>query len=238
MWIAAFFIGSLFASKKYKRKLAISGGILLYIYFTDFLSAPIYRAWEYPMVWYRDVPAHFEAAIVLGGVSAPGKKPDDRTHFPGSPDRLMHALQLYKLGKVKKIIISGGSGNLVGKQVSEAHYLVNVLKLCGVDAVDILFDARSRNTRENALYSKEIISSNFKPSSQFLLVTSSYHMKRSVACFKKVGINVTAFPVDSRVNDESSFISGLVPNPVAPLNWDILIHELFGYASYRVAGYL
>ena len=237
-WLLALFIAALFAPVKYKKRTLLAGIIGLYFYCTDVLLHPLFKRWEYPMVWYKDIAPTYDAAIVLGGMAAPGKLPDDRTHFPGSPDRLMHALQLYKLGKVKKIIISGGSGELTGKRIPEAQYLANVLLLCHMDTSDILFESQSRNTRENALYSKALIDAHFPKDAKFLLVTSGFHMRRSIGCFQKVGIPVKAFPVNSFSQESGPFVGRLLPDPWIPGKWQIFIHEFVGYLTYLLAGYI
>jgi uncharacterized SAM-binding protein YcdF (DUF218 family) len=237
-WVFGLLIASLFVPVKYKKRLLVIGIVVMYVICSDVIVNPLYKMWEYPMVWYKDISPDYEAAIVLGGMSSPGKLPDDRTHFGGSPDRLMHALQLYRLGKVKKIIISGGSGELVGKKTPEAVYLTKVLLLCHMDTSDIIFENKSRNTRENALLTKELINTHFSANSKFLLVTSSLHMRRSIGCYEKVGIAVTAFPVDSRINVESGFFDSLLPELWGPAKWQALLHELIGYVSYRFAGYI
>jgi len=211
---------------------------LFYLYTTDFILNPFLSWWEVPMVWYKDLPNDYEAAIVLGGMSAPGKMPNDRTHFPGTPDRLLHAMQLYKLGKVKKIVISGGSGELVGKRIPEAEYLKRVLLLCEVNDKNIIIDDRSRNTHENATISLEIAKKYFKSDSKFLLVTSAWHMRRAVACYEKVGMNVTGFSVDSMAKEPTLSIYSFIPNLGVPGRWHAIIHELLGYLSYRIFGYV
>jgi len=209
-WVFGLLIASLFVPVKYKKRLLVIGIVVMYVICSDVIVNPLYKMWEYPMVWYKD----------------------------SSPDRLMHALQLYRLGKVKKIIISGGSGELVGKKTPEAVYLTKVLLLCHMDTSDIIFENKSRNTRENALLTKELINTHFSANSKFLLVTSSLHMRRSIGCYEKVGIAVTAFPVDSRINVESGFFDSLLPELWGPAKWQALLHELIGYVSYRFAGYI
>lgn len=190
------------------------------------------------MVWYKDVPNDFDVVVVLGGMAAPGKKPDDRTHFPGSPDRLLHAFQLYKLGKAKNILISGGSGDLLGKRIPEAQYLANVLMLCDMDTTHLWFESKSKNTRENALFTKELLEKKINKEVKLLLVTSAWHMRRSVGCYEKAGMKVTPFSVDAKIDHEASFWFSLVPNPNAPGKWQVLIHEVIGYLTYKMVGYV
>ena len=237
-WIIVLLFLALYLRKQ-RKALIILSSILLYLYSSAFILNFLFQRWEYPPIWYKDISANYDAAIVLGGMAAPGKKPDDRTHFPGSPDRLLHAMQLYKLGKVKKIIISGGSGEISGKKITEAEYLKNVLLLCNVNSGDILFENQSRNTYENAVFTNDLIKINIaNKSPKFLLITSAWHMKRSMGCYSKKGIDVTAFSVDSQIPESANVFINLLPNPVNISRWQILIHEYFGYVSYKISGYL
>ncbi len=238
-WIIVMLLISIFISPRKSKCLIIISLVLLYVYTTDFALNYLFKKIEYPMVWFKNIPDNYDAAIVLGGMAAAGKKPDDRTHFPGSPDRLLHAMQLYKLGKVKKIILSGGSGEILGKKIPEAEYLKNVLLLCDVPDSIIYVENGSRNTHENALLTKELVHSKLKnPQPKLLLITSAWHMKRSIGCFKKEGMDVTAFAVDSQLPDERVYISSFIPNQWNPGRWQIIIHEYFGLLSYKLSGYI
>ena len=64
----------------------------------------------------------------------------------------------------------------------------------GLDARRILVETRSRNTYENAVYSKELAQP--QPGQIWLLVTSANHMPRAVGCFRAVGFDVIPYPVD------------------------------------------
>jgi uncharacterized SAM-binding protein YcdF (DUF218 family) len=237
-WVFIVLFSTFFVSVKYRKTTFIVGISLLYFFSIELFVYPIYKYWEFPAVWYKDVPNDYEVAIVLGGMASPGKLPDDRTHFANSPDRLLHAMQLYKLGKVKKILLTGGSGEMIGKRIPEATFLRNELILCGVDSTDILIDNESKNTRENALFTKALLDKHFIKNAKCILVTSGYHMRRSLACFDKIGMNVFPFAVDSQISDEVPLLSLLSPSPHTMIKWHVIMHEFFGFASYKVAGYI
>ena len=237
-WVFIVLICSFFVSIKYRKTAFILGLGLLYLFSVELFVYPLFKYWEVPPIWYKEVPADYEVAIVLGGMASPGKLPDDRTHFANSPDRLFHAMQLYKLGKVKKILLTGGSGEMTGKRIPEAKFLKNELMLCGVDSVDILIDNESKNTRENALFTKELLNKHFSKNAKCILVTSGYHMRRSVACFEKVGIEVLPFSVDSQISDDVPILSFLSPSPHTIIKWHVIMHEFFGFVSYKLAGYI
>lgn len=237
-WVFILLVSTFFVSIKYRKTTFIAGLGLLYFFSVELFVYPLFKYWEVPAIWYEDVKTDYEVAIVLGGMARPGKLPDDRTHFANSPDRLFHAMQLYKLGKVKKILLTGGSGEMTGKRIPEANFLKNELMLCGVDSADILIDNESKNTRENALFTKQLLDKYFNKNTKCILVTSGYHMRRSVACFEKVGIKVLPFSVDSQISDDVPVLSFLSPSPHTVIKWHVIMHEFFGFVSYKVADYI
>jgi uncharacterized SAM-binding protein YcdF (DUF218 family) len=181
---------------------------------------------------------NYQWAILLTGVT---KYDDgmllDRVFFSRGADRVTHTVQLYKLGKVKKILVSGGTGNLAMRDRKEADEIEEALLLMGVPQEDIVKETNSRNTHESSVEVKKILEGKTSPDS-CLLVTSAYHMRRSAACFAKVGWRVDCFSVDffshrRRFTPDTLFI----PKIEAIMNWQILIKEWVGMISYRLAGY-
>jgi uncharacterized SAM-binding protein YcdF (DUF218 family) len=91
----------------------------------------------------------------------------------------------------------------------------------------------SRNTEENATLSKALAGP--KPGERWLLVTSAYHMPRSVGLFRRAGFAVEPYPVDWRTSRE---------NLLTPFNLageglertDLAIREWMGLAAYRISG--
>jgi uncharacterized SAM-binding protein YcdF (DUF218 family) len=103
---------------------------------------------------------------------------------------------LYKLGKIKKILISGGSGSLLYPDESESEDLYDFCMIAGVRKKDILLENQSRNTHENAIYSLKIIEEE-NIEGKVLLITSAFHMRRSIGCFKKEKIQFDSFSTDN-----------------------------------------
>jgi len=197
--------------------------------------------WENPATPYRDIKQRYEAGILLTGITIE-RQPNDRVYFDRGADRLLHTLQLYRLGIIKKILISGGTIDVFGKEtLSEAAQLKEVLRLAQVPEEDIILEEKSRNTRENALFSGDIIKKKFAPNTKFLLITSAFHIPRAKSCFKKVGVQTDTFSTDflSGSNSDLSFLVGaIIPSEKALYRWHILIHEVIGYMAYAVVGYI
>jgi uncharacterized SAM-binding protein YcdF (DUF218 family) len=191
------------------------------------------------MVTYESLHSDFDVAVVLGGFTNPSRAPFDRTHFNKGADRLLHALELYKLGKVKKILISGGSSRIIGKKYSEAKNIPSFLINMDVKKNDILTEVNSRNTHENALYTKEMIEENYPNGAKVLLVTSAFHMTRSIGCFEKQGFNFVPFPTDSYANEFYwSPSTTIMPSTNALNYWNMIIKEWVGIIAYKLSGYI
>ncbi len=229
-------IGLLAKSPKKKKCFLIASFITLYFFSNSFILDEILRKWEVPAVEYKDLK-QYDVAVVLGGMITYDPTIDRLTFDHGS-DRFLQALELYKKGHVKKMLIVGGSGSLEYSDMKEALLIQRYLKLIGIPEQDILVENESRNTRENAAFSVPILQKEF-PNGNYLLVTSGMHMRRANACFEKVGLHCDLYAVDRNSGPRKFYPDHLfIPN-VGVLNlWEGLIHEWVGIVTYKVMGYI
>ncbi|MEM9833918.1 MAG: YdcF family protein [Bacteroidota bacterium] len=222
--------------KRYRKLLFITGLGLLLLFTNTFLSNLLLLTWEVPPRPIASLP-QYPVGVVLGGVTV-DKEPRDRSHVVGDADRILHAVQLYREGKIKKILLTGGSGKLLVDSIPEAVSLQRILRNAQVPEADILVEAASRNTRENALNSWKVLQEN-GITSKVLLITSAYHMRRAKACFEKVGVPIDIFPVSMR-SQEIQFTPDwlIIPNSGAIGNFEVVIREIVGTVAYWVVGYV
>lgn len=222
--------------KRYRRMFFIAGFTLLLLFTNKFLSNLLLLAWEVPPQPITSLP-RYPVGVVLGGVTS-DREPRDRSHVTGDADRILHAIQLYREGKIEKILISGGSGKLLEDSLPEATSLQRIMRNAQIPEADILVEASSRNTHENALNSQRVLKEN-GITDEVLLLTSAFHMRRAEACFKKVGIPIEVFPVSMR-GLEPQFTPDwvIIPTSEAIGNFEVVIREIVGYVAYWVAGYI
>lgn len=234
-WIVLALLLSVFVKRHRQRFFWVGFGLLLF-FSNPFLSNAVMRAWEVAPKPIATLPV-YRVGIVLGGITT-DKEPRDRVHVSGSADRILHAVQLYRQKKIRKILVSGGSGKLIKDQVPEAELLKQLLLLSGIPPRDILVEAESRNTRENALNCAALLNAQF-PDEAYLLITSAYHLRRAEACFQKAGLEVYPFGVDFR-SDVPKYTPDelLLPNASAIEAWEMVMREWVGMAAYAVAGYI
>ena len=193
--------------------------------------------WEVPATAYKDLKK-YDAGIVLGGMLrydiALG-----RIQFEAGADRLFQAVELYKTGVIKKILFTGGSGSIEFTYAKEGMFARRYLLTLGIPDKDIWIENDSRNTRENALFTKQLIDRNGIEEGQFLLITSARHMRRSLACFKKVGISAQSYSVDRDAGTDRRFTPDflLIPNAGTLWKWESVFHEWIGLLTYKIIGY-
>ncbi|AKD03866.1 YdcF family protein [Pontibacter korlensis] len=237
VWVLLLLFLSLFLrSAKWRRISLISALVLLLFFSNPFFSNLAWRAWEAEPVPVSEVE-EYDVAVVLTGVTS--FKPDitDRVHTNKGADRFLHTLQLYRLGKVDKILITGGKGFLMDDMVPEAEQLKRILLMAGMPEEDIVVESGAVNTRENAQFAAEVLRQH--PEWQkVLLVTSAFHMRRSEGCFEKAGVSFDSYPTDFYSSEPVLTPDHtVVPSAVAFEGWHHLIHEIAGYVVYKVLGY-
>ncbi|GAB3810997.1 hypothetical protein GCM10028895_00740 [Pontibacter rugosus] len=121
--------------------------------------------------------------------------------------------------------------------VPEAEQLKNILLLAGVPEADVITEPHAVNTRENALYTADVLQKH--PEWQkVLLVTSAFHMRRAAGCFGQAGIIFDTYPADfNALEPEFEIGKILIPSAIAFEGWELLIHEIAGYVVYKLLGY-
>ena len=216
-----------------RRKFLFLGLLMFFVFTNGFIHYEISRLWEIPPIGYEKLEKKYDVAVVLGGISDfDGNY--NMLEFNESSDRIIHAIKLYKQGFVKKILLSGGTGTMIGLDIREAPNLKKYLTEIGVNEEDIILEKKSRNTKENASYSAVILNNKFK-NGNFLLVTSAIHMRRSLLCFEKQGIKITPFSTDFSMSERKLYFDHLFLPEAQILNrWEDLIHEWIGFIVYRI----
>lgn len=233
VWLLALLVLALLARRP--RRWLVAALVLFLITTNPLVVNELLLAWERPPVPLAALPRRADAAVLLTGITQVQKSPHDRVYLGLGADRLTSALWLYRAGRVRRIIVSGGSGALQATAHSEADDLTTLLRLAGVPNSAIIREAKSRNTRENALFTKRLLS---PAQDTLILVTSAFHERRALGCFKKVGLNLIGFPAGYRSTDRSLTPDAwLVPSSEALTNFSLLTHEFVGWLIYKVLGY-
>ena len=190
----------------------------------DFVMHSLER--YYPPVAVQDTPKA-EAIVILGGMTR-GKVPGTGlTDLGEAVDRLVHGARLFNAGKAPLILLTGG--NDPGYQ-SEAQAMADILQLMAIPADKMLLETKSRNTRQNALYCKDIFQQ--RGIRSILLVTSAGHMRRAEAIFNETGVFVIPAATDYQLVERAPSVLDWLPQAKALKMTTKGVKEYIGYWVY------
>lgn len=219
-----------------RRRLALAlvgvGLSVLFLGCLPWVSNRLWASLERGVVPTMKEGVTYDAVVLLGGVVSPQGSLRDEPAWNDNIERLLEVRQVLATGRAKVAIVSGGP--LGGELRTEADYLARELVLLGVPGEQVLVEPKATNTRENATQSKRLLEQ--LGAHRVLLVTSAFHMPRSVGCFRAVGLEVDVLPVDYRMRDVSAD-PHLLPRGEYFAQSSRAVREWFGRAVYRVVGY-
>lgn len=176
-----------------------------------------------------------QGIVVLGGAIGPEVSfVRGEAALNEGAERLTAAAALARRFPDARIVYSGGSGRL-GGGIDEAQFALRLFTSLGIDRGRIVLEDRSRNTIENAIFSKQVADP--KPGERWWLVTSAYHMPRSIGAFRAVGFDVEPYPVDFRTRgwDDAWMLFNVFSEGAA--RTDTAMREWVGLVAYRISGH-
>ncbi|MGA7811213.1 YdcF family protein [Bradyrhizobium sp.] len=176
-----------------------------------------------------------DGIIVLGGAIEADLSADHGVPVTkGAADRMIAAVALARQYPKARIVFTGGSANLISNGAKEADYAGEIFTSLGIPKTRLLMERLSRNTQENAEFTKALVAP--KPGERWLLVTSAYHMPRSVGLFRKAGFSIEPYPVDWRVGTGADVFDFAPYAPDGLGRTDTAAREWIGLLAYRLTG--
>ncbi|MHB2168095.1 YdcF family protein [Alsobacter sp. R-9] len=194
----------------------------------------LYRGLEDAVPRWQDDGRPIAGVIVLGGVfDAQTSDYRRQLTFADTGERLTAMATWVRNRPDLPVVFTGGAGNLVGTVPSEGEVLQRFVGELGIAQGRVLFETRSRNTVENALFTRDLLKP--RPGDRFVLVTSAAHMPRALGIFRQAGLDVLPWPVDyrSRPLDDGVFSTNLVEGLSRV---DLSLREWIGVVAARLLG--
>ncbi len=185
----------------------------------------------------HEVAGRIDGIIVLGGVLSPRvSKARGRSSPGGGVERLTEFVRLAKRHPKARLVFTAGAGTLTHQDLKEAHYVAPFLRQLGLVAGRVVYEDQSRNTAENAQFTKKLMAP--KEGERWILITSAFHMPRAVGVFRRVGWRVLPNPVNFTT-------SGAEVNAFRRFDFNLRaglgalskgLHEWLGLVFYRLTG--
>lgn len=237
-WLVLLILALSISSKIWKRRLIIFASIYLLFFTNTFIFLEFERLWEVKGTRIDKIEKTYDIGVVLSGM---GNYNQDlkRIQINQNGDRIWHTITLYKKGIIKKILISGKDGSIYDYGLNEAIQFRDNLLEWGIPSNDIMIEDSSRNTYENALYTKQLLN-NHPEIKSVLLITSANHMRRASACFRKQNTHFDTFTTNVYNGENRIFNLDhlFIPDFNNFSYWNNLTKEWVGYLIYKMTGKL
>ncbi len=158
-------------------------------------------------------------------------------HIPQSndnADRIVEFIRLARLYPQARLLFTGGTAQILGRGPSEADLIAPMFEILGLGGRQILYEKRSRNTYENAVFSRDLVKP--APGEKWILVTSAFHMPRSVAVFESAGWQVIPAPSDFKTEGTLIFFPRDFDVLTSMKESEIALKEIIGFGAYLASG--
>ncbi len=231
-------LAGLIAAMIGRRRLAATGSVLAFLILA--LSAwsslgammlnPLEQRFPRP-----PLPEKVDGIVVLGGgLEGVINLARGGYELNAGGDRMVETAILARRFPTAKVVVSGGTGELFLEGEGDADTAPRLLGALGVSPERLILENKSRNTYENAVFTKALITP--KPGETWLLVTSAFHMPRAKALFDKAGFATLPWPVDYRTSGREG-IGLFRDNPADSLQaTTVAIREWIGLFAYWLSG--
>lgn len=235
-WLALWWALALLMLQRWRRLAAVmlwGGLVVLGLLGFEAVPQALLRPLEnrYPVPTAEAVGRHV-GVIVLGGATEHSDIYQAHGQVPlgQAAERFSVPVGLLCQHPNLQLVFSGGEGRLLTTGVSEAELARAFYQQQGVDMGRVMLEGGSRTTRENALQVAALLGKRCQQ--PWLLVTSAWHMPRSVPEFEAVGCQVTPYPVDFRTGAATAWTEYSLARSL--LLWQTALHEWLGLWVYGV----
>ena len=182
----------------------------------------------------KDLPENVDGIIMLAGAESLSLTEYwNQVQIGDAAERYTQFIYLMKAHPDARHIFTGGIGGIDQSGINSSDVARMFFTSQGLDIEKIIFESESRNTFENVRNSQKLVHP--LPNETWLLVTSAFHLPRSIGIFYKHNWPVLPFPVDFRTHPEKLF--RIRPNFAGNLNeLGQGLHEWLGLLAYYVTG--
>lgn len=202
---------------------------LLFIPVGDILLHPLEQ--RFPIQ--RQLPSKVAGIILLGGAQQPLlTKYYGQASLNSHAERMTTFLALARRYPQVKLVFSGGSGDILNRNVSEENTVRLFLEEQGFDPNRVIYESKSRNTYENVLLSKQLVAP--KKGETWLMIMSASSMPRAIGIFQKLDWKVVPVPCDYQSLPPSFRFSMNLLGELQDINE--ALHEWIGLITYYVTG--
>lgn len=222
-----------FACFTAKRKIRIGCFSAAMVWFLFFSNGYFYNlcltAYVRPYISEFDSIGHYKYALLPGGFTDYDKI-RERTDYGFAADRQVDAIELYKLGKVEKLVVTGDGAS--GEEGNAEAYLEQLEKVWGVSRKDVIIEPKALNTFQNIDYSLKLVPD--MRSENTIVINSAIYMRRTLLSCRKRNFHPAYYATDVNISRKWTWQSW-IPDFHVMDDWMRLIHEGIGMTAYKIS---
>ncbi len=218
-----------FTSKRKVRISCFSAVMVLFLFFSNgYFYGLCLSAYVKPYITDFNAIGHYKYALLPGGFTGYDKW-RERTDYGFAADRQVDAIELYKLGKVEKLVVTGDGASC--KDGNVEVYLNQLERVWGVNRRDVIIEPEALNTFQNIDYSLKLVPD--MRSENTIVVNSAIYMRRTLLSCQKLDFNPAYYATDVNLSREWTWQSW-IPDFHVMDEWMRLIHEWIGIIAYKI----
>lgn len=181
------------------------------------------------------LPEKVDGVIVLGGAEIPYlTEIRGQVSLTDSAERLTTFISLARRFPGAKLVYAGGQGALNAQEYKVAFTAKLFFEQMGLDTGRVVFDSQSRNTQENVENALQLAQP--EKGEKWVLITSAWHMSRSVGIFRKLNWQVIPYPVDFKTDGKLEMSIGLMPSFSGTVVISNVVYEWIALFYYWLMG--
>jgi uncharacterized SAM-binding protein YcdF (DUF218 family) len=232
--LAGAVLGVLRPKRRFGSILVLCGALLLFVMSAPLTGALLIHSLELKAGPYAD-PAELARkgvkwVVVLGGDLRGGDLSEADRVASSSLVRVMEGIRLWKRMPDSKLVLSGGTYS--PRKMATGMGMALLARELGVPQDAIVVEGGSWDTEDEARFLKPVLGEN-----RFALVTSAYHMRRSLLNFTRLGLAPIPAPADFMTKDFLPRIGAIMPSPSALELSQIAIHEYLGTSWFAIKSF-
>lgn len=216
--------------KKWRRGLLIADVAFLLFFTNPIIYNRALVMWTSGAMYELKPGRTYEYALLPGGFTSYDNI-RKRVEYGFAADRLIDAVRFYKVGVVRKIIITGDGASCTSGGDKSA-FLDHMEKVWGVRRQDVIIEPNAKNTFQNFSFTLRQMGRKMRGDST-LVINSAVYMKRTVQCCEQLNFHPDFYTTDINTNPHIGW-EQWVPDFHAPDDWMFLIHEWIGCVAYKI----
>lgn len=230
LYIIILLVAGYLINKRKAKVTCLSFSLLFFLFFSNrVIYQACLQSYTFSYISRFDSIGHYKYALLPGGFTEYDHY-RERIEYGFAVDRMVDAVELYKLGKVEKLVFTGdGASTYSGNMVK---FVETVENFWGVKREDVIIEPYAKNTFQNIELSMKMLPD--MNSGNTIVVNSAIYMRRTLQSCEQLDFYPAYYATDIITGEIMASWEDWIPDFHVMDDWMKLIHEWIGCVAYKV----